>query len=155
MNQAVLASSAPSYRMRQPPGAVSDGHVLNTEESRSAGAFGAVGNSLRGSEAFSQDHGKALLGSRVHDLASPYSANLPPRNAYAGAEQLVELCASKGPLIHCLTIGRAYKLADPVFDVLVQCTNLQVLNVPRTAAFRGADGGPGGKLLAKILTFCP
>jgi hypothetical protein len=71
------------------------------------------------------------------------------------AEQLVELCASKGPLIHCLTIGRAYKLADPAFDVLVQCTNLQVLNVPRTAAFRGADGGPGGKLLAKILTFCP
>jgi hypothetical protein len=71
------------------------------------------------------------------------------------AEQLVELCASKGPLIHCLTIGRAFKLADPAFDVLVQCTNLQVLNVSRTAAFRGADGGPGGKLLAKILTFCP
>lgn len=118
MNQAVLASSAPSYRMRQPPGAVSDGHVLNTEESRSAGAFGAVGNSLRGSEAFSQDHGKALLGSRVHDLASPYSANLPPRNAYAGAEQLVDPVTgadfSQEPDQVGLTAEDAKELADPI-----------------------------------------
>lgn len=73
MNQAVLASSAPSYRMRQPPGAVSDGHALHTDESRSVGAFGAAGNSLRGSEVFSQDRGKALLGSRVNDPASQFS----------------------------------------------------------------------------------
>ena len=85
VNQAVLASSAPSYRMRQPPGAVSDGHALHTDESRSLGAFGAAGNSMRGSEVFSHDRGK-LLGSRVNDPGSQGAAGYPPRNAQRGAE---------------------------------------------------------------------
>lgn len=67
MNQAVLASSTPSYRLSHPGGSVADRQGPNSDGSRSLGAFRGAAAGLAASGAFQQGVGGPPFAKRSQD----------------------------------------------------------------------------------------